>query len=421
MSTSNQAYSKSTKTGIRRRLNRIRSVYDHGFSRPDDRFIPIAPPDLIRLIEEDSDFFGTESSRINEIAQLMARILEQERTAFEQVIEDGYSHFNPDSETLELEGITERRQVDEPALHQKLNHLLEKANFERLTSEQFEAAIATSNTHGLKVQLDLERVEEISVWVRGRSEKDVRRRTFLHPIKGVETKLATFNRLVMVVSLRGDDDVHVRMFKNIPIRDVEALLPHARVRMNRRDALFMLGGGAGAAWSVVTKLALVGAAAVTNLLWVLALPLAALSWKIFSGYRRALKDRSSHRAQHLYFQSLGNNRSALFVITKMICEEEIKEAILLYAFCLPEVRNKLKPSSVQEQDRLIQGYLFERVGVRVDFDIEDAAETLERLGVLKDLDLLTTLPIEESIQKLEHHRIELRSKDYHANLLGITV
>ena len=49
------------------------------------------------------------------------------------------------------------------------------------------------------------------------------------------------------------------MFKNIPIRDVEALLPHARVRMNRRDALFMLGGGAGAAWSVVTKLALVGA------------------------------------------------------------------------------------------------------------------------------------------------------------------
>ena len=62
--------------------------------------------------------------------------------------------------------------------------------------------------------------------------------------------------------------------------------------------------------------------AVTNLLWVLALPLAALSWKIFSAYRRALKDRSSHRAQHLYFQSLGNNRSALFLITKMICEEE---------------------------------------------------------------------------------------------------
>lgn len=223
----------------------------------------------------------------------------------------------------------------------------------------------------------------------------------------------------MVVSLRGDDDVHIRMFKDIPIRDVEALLPHAKVRMNRKDAVFMLGGGAGAVWSVITKLAIVGAAAVTNLLWVLALPLAVLSWKVFSGYRRALKDRSSSRAQHLYFQSLGNNRSAIHMVAKMICEEEIKEAVLLYAFTTPTIREKLKPTSMKDMDRLIQNYLEERIGVRVDFDIADASETLERLGLWIDSEALTTLSVEDSIKELEGHWMELRSENYHANLLGI--
>ena len=420
MSTSEQAYQQSTLTGIRNRLSRTRSVYDLGFSRPDDRFIPIAPADLINLIAEDSDLFGEHALKINGIATLVTRILEQEKAAFERTLEEAYSHFNPDRETVEIEGITERRQVEEDSLHRKLGHMLDKANFERLSPEQFEAAIAAGNTHGLKVQLDLNRVDEVSVWVRGRSETDHQQRTFTHPVRGIKTKIATFNRLVIVVSLHGDDDVHIRMFKNIPIRDVEALLPHAKVKMNRKDALFMVGGGAGAAWSVVTKLAIVGAAAITNLLWVLALPLAILSWKLFSGYRRALKDRNSHRAQHLYLQSLGNNRSAIHTIATMICEEEIKEAVLLYAFCTPSVRGKLKPNSLRDLERLIQNYMQESIGAKVDFDIADASETLDRLGLWVDVGGLITLSFEDSVNELEEHWTELRSEHYHARLLGVT-
>ena len=77
-----------------------------------------------------------------------------------------------------------------------------------------------------------------------------------------------------------------------------------------------------------------GLVAASQLLWIIAVPLAGLSWKVFSGYRRALKNRDSNRAKHLYFQSLGANRSAIHMISFMICEEEIKEAFLMYAFCL---------------------------------------------------------------------------------------
>lgn len=163
MSISEQVYEKSTRIGVRTRLSRIRSVYDHGFSRPDDRFIPIAPADLINLIAEDSDLFGQHSSDIHGVVSLVTKVLEQEKAAFEHVLDDAYSHFNPDRETVEIEGVTERRLIEEGSLHRKLSHLLEKANFEQLSPEQFEAAIAAGNTHGIKVQLDLDRVDEISV------------------------------------------------------------------------------------------------------------------------------------------------------------------------------------------------------------------------------------------------------------------
>ena len=224
---------------------------------------------------------------------------------------------------------------------------------------------------------------------------------------------------MIIASLKTDEHIFVRLFKDIPVRDIEALLPHARVKMNRRDAFLMVGGGAGAAWSVATKLAVASVAAVTNLLWLLAIPLAGLSWKLFTGYRRAIKDRDSNRARHLYFQSLGNNRSAIHMLASMICEEEIKEAVLLYIFCTEEAQQHLKPESIHDVDRMIQNYLEERIDVSVDFDVTDAVETLDRLELWSNRANLRVLSFSQAIAKLADHWTEQRTEKYHHNLLGI--
>ncbi len=419
LSTTEQTYERSRQAGIRTRLARIRSVYDYGFSRPDDRFIPVAPSDLIDLVTSDTDLFGPTAADLSRVADGILSILEQERSAFERLTIEAYAPFNPDRETLVLDEERESDEADEAVLMSKLEHMLEKANFERLSPDQVQAAIEAGNTHGLRVNLDQSSVESVSIWVRGRTESIVRRRTLLNPRKGIEENVATFNRLVLIAKMSREQHLHIKMFKDIPIRDVEALLPHARVKINRKDAFFMVGGGAGAIWSVATKLTIASVAAVTNLLWVLALPLAGFSWRLFSGYRRALKERDSHRARHLYYQGLGSNRSAVHTVATLICEEEIKEAVLLYAFCAPHVVERLRPQSLADMDRLIQNYLKERIGIDVDFDIHDAVETLERLGLWVDQDSFKVLDIEEGIAELEQHRIERRSVDYHAQLLGI--
>ena len=188
--------------------------------------------------------------------------------------------------------------------------------------------------------------------------------------------------------------------------------------MGLRDAVMMIGSGAGAVWTVIAKVLAVGLVAASQLLWVVAVPLAGLFWKVFSGYRRAIKDRDSNRAKHLYFQSLGANRSAIHLISYMICEEEIKESVLLYAFCL-DVENDGRSTSESAIKAEIEAYLKELTKIEVDFDIDDAIETLDRLSLWKDRTELRVIGLDEASGKLETHCQQGLSRDYHAGLLGI--
>ena len=274
------------------------------------------------------------------------------------------------------------------------------------------------NTRGMKVKLDEESLEELAIWVRGRSTAPYHRRTLTQPFKGETSTIAIFNRLAVITRPAGESNVQLRLFKDIPIRNVEALLPNANVRMGARDAVMMIGGGAGAVWTVVTKILAVGLVAASQLLWVIAVPLAGLFWKVFSGYRRAIKDRDSNRAKHLYFQSLGANRSAIHRISFMICEEEIKEAVLLYTFCLDAENDGRSTAEVAIKSE-IEKYLKELTSIEVDFDISDAIETLTRMDLWKDRLELRVVDISEASSKLEAHCQLGLSRDYHAGLLGI--
>jgi hypothetical protein len=396
----------------------ITNVYDAGFTRPDNRFIPVASDDLIDFMASDSKTFGDMASNIGEVADWFIRILEQEKSAFERIIIRNYAKINPDRETIDVLKGDQPDDSDFVLLNTQVQHMLEKANFEKLSDDQVRTALKAGNTHGMKVKLDEDSLEEMAIWVRGRSTAPYNRRTLAHPIKGETSKIAIFNRLAVITRPAGEPTVQVRLFKDIPIRDVEALLPNANVRMGLRDAVMMVGGGAGAVWTVATKVLAVGLVAATQLLWVIAIPLGGLFWKVFSGYRRAIKDRDSNRAKHLYFQSLGANRSAIHMISFMICEEEIKEAVLLYVFCLDaenDGRSTLESTTKTE----IEEYLKNLTSIDVDFDIADAIETLTRMELWKDRAEMHVISIAEAESKLEAYWQQGLSRNYHANLLGI--
>jgi hypothetical protein len=207
----------------------------------------------------------------------------------------------------------------------------------------------------------------------------------------------------------------LKMFKNIPQGDLEALMPHAKVKMGPRDFLTTIAASGGAFWTIVTKLVTTGIAAAGSLLYILAVPLAGLGWKTFSSYRRALKDRDSDRTKHLYYQNLANNASVIHMLATNVAQAEVKEALLCYAICA-NGRIKGGPESVRRLDEEAERYLGAKLGIDVNFDVHDALETMDRLALWEDRDALRVVPPEQALAILDEHRRQRRSANYHIDL-----
>jgi len=66
----------------------------------------------------------------------MIRILEQEKSSFERALNRTYSRINPDRETIEVLSSDPPADSEFLIMNSKIQHMLEKANFEQLSDGQ---------------------------------------------------------------------------------------------------------------------------------------------------------------------------------------------------------------------------------------------------------------------------------------------
>ncbi len=373
----------------------------------DDRFIPLRAPDLLAALAADHETFGGDPEWLLRVADRIDDVLDREASALGIDIYDRYSIFSPDRDTYPLTDVDRLRTPEAYAdLDRCLQFLLEKANFEQLSDVQIEEAIRTANSFGLRIRLSSERLHSMAIWVRGRARAERVFRNWRNPLRGVRRTIEIYRRLAVVVRLRDDPHIHVKMFKDIPVGDVEALLPHAEVRMSWFDRLMVIGGGAGTVGTTASKAfsLFTAVAALGQLVWVLVVGLAMLTFRTFMGYRRARANRDSQRTRHLYYQNLSNNLGAISTLVMMITQEEEKEAVLAYAFCQAATP---RPRNAVELAACVSRYLLKRFALRVEFDAADAIRTLDKLGLWRDRESLLPLPPDEAVgvlDRFDHRR-----------------
>lgn len=382
--------------------------------RPDDRFIPLRIHDLLRGLEDEFIQGGGDAKAFQAFANSLRDVAHQEAVAFERELANHYSHFNPDRDTLPVESDAAVRTPEGYAsLYTRLNYLLDKANFERLRDFDVERVVRAANTHGLRVRLYPERIEELTIWLRGHGRMLKRRRTWRHPLKGEPVPLDVFRRLVVVAQLKDDPHVIVKIFKDIPEDDVEALLPHAEVEMTLLDRVTMFGGGAGALGSTATKvipMLSAGLFLLSRLLWVVLVGGCVLFYRTFMGYRRARANRDGQRTRNLYYYNVANNAGAVHLLIDMIAQEEFKEAVLAYVMC----RRRSGFADAAQAGTAVENYLRRRFGLNVDFDVGDAVKTLTRLDLWADRAALRVVEPAEAIRRLDEQWRARRCDTRHA-------
>ncbi|MFG0328758.1 MAG: DUF3754 domain-containing protein [Phycisphaerales bacterium] len=380
----------------------------------DDRFIPIRARTLGDAIARDTDRFGDEAVQLGLIAHSLKWVCDLEASAFERNLVDRYEPFNPDRDTIDETPLEEEVAIDSKAseLEEWLGYLFGKANFRQLSEAEIEAAVNAASLHGLRVRLRPEVLDSLTVWARGRYPSCARRRTLRHPIRGVERDYEMYRRLIVAARLVDDPHLQIKLFKDIPVPDLEALLPHAEVQMSLVDQLKVFGGGAGVLGSTAMKAFTVFASVIywTKLFWIVAIGASVLLFRSFFGYRTARTIRDSQRIQQLYFQKLASNLGAIHLVLSKVREEEAKEAILAYTICRSRQTAIASAADLQEA---VEAYLRERFELVCRFDVDDAIESMDRLDLWSDRDRFEVLAPEPALERIQKHWQERRSLEYH--------
>lgn len=380
---------------------------------PDDRYVPIRPGDLVAAMLRDPSLASI-ADGLPALHVALERIVHAEANALARRIERAYAPCNPDRDTL----LSAERGDDRRTLASVLRYTFDKANYDLLEDAQVRAAIDSANVHGMRVRVDPDKLEELQLFVRGRCQETRLVRTIRRPIHGEMREVELYRRLAVVFRTHGSSEVSIKLFREIPVADLEALLPHAEAGMSTFDRIKILGGGigalGGATWQAITLL-VQGSMLAGQYVGALMLGLAGLSVRSILGYRRAKLRRTSQRTHHLYYQNIANNQAVLDLLVTSICHEEIKETLLAYAVLAADGN---PPHDADGLSRAVEAWITRSFHVAVDFDVADALESLDRLGLWADRDAMRPLPVEAATAALDERWRDRSTEDYHARCIA---
>jgi hypothetical protein len=352
-----------------------------------------------------------------------------------------YEPFDPDSDLL----ITRQYTPDEKKRLQKravadVRRILERANYVSIDPKSVELILTKDSHYGLDLHVDLGVFEECLLFYRGKTTRRDKRTNYRKFMRKEEFDVPIFRRLCLlfklkpfkvrvkevmaeknvtekeaekiVTRMRGslpaevkEDNIYIKLFKNIPRNDLEMVFPNTRVRFRLLDKikLGVTGGGAVGMGLVGTagKLAAGGLTMANPVALMGAVAgLGGIAFRQGVNFMNQKQRYMVVMAQNLYFHAMADNRGVMIKLSERGAEEDVKEEILLYSVLAKETCNR---SDLELIDGAIESYLRSAFDIQVDFDLPDALERLIADGVVReDADgTLHTLPPAQAAQHLD--------------------
>ncbi|HEX5666844.1 MAG TPA: TMEM143 family protein, partial [Hyphomicrobium sp.] len=333
----------------------------------------------------------------------------------------------------------EKKRLQKRAVSE-IKRILERANYVAIDPKSVEVILTKDSHYGLDLHVDMGVFEECLLYYRGASKKRDTRTNYRKFLRKEEFDVPIYRRLVLlfklkpfavrvkevmaeknisekeaakiVTRMRGslptevkEDNIYIKLFKNIPRNDLEMVFPNTRVRFRLLDKikLGVTGGGAVGMGLVGTagKLA-AGGLTVANPIALLG-AVAGLGGIAFRQGVNFMNQKQRYMvvmAQNLYFHAMADNRGVMIKLSERGAEEDVKEEILLYSVLAKETA---KRSDLKLIDAAVEKYLRTTFDIQVDFDLPDALDRLIADGIVReDADgTLHTLPPIEAARHLD--------------------
>ncbi len=401
-----------------------------------ENFIPLSKRDVVELCATDPRLDDDQREAFREFCQLVAAVFHFEFHDHLEQLKACHAPFDPDADTQPVEDLTAQQLDDRRAgLRDGLERLLRSANYDRVQQATLEASLVGESLFKVRLEVDFDDFDELLLFRRGRHQRSETVRT-LYGLRKQEVSFLNFSRVVLMVRFKPaayfealgrkalpfvPGSTVLKLFRDVPAEDLEMVFPNTAVRMKLIDKLLIgvpafVGGIVVVATKLAGTLLLVASLIMVWLglseedveiddakLVALGVGLGTLGAFIVRQVNRFKQRKISFLkalTENLYFKNLDNNAGVLHRLIDDAEEEECKEAILAYWFLLTSG----SPHTAEALDRGIEDWLRERAGRDTDFEIQDATQKLERLGLVardRATDELSAVPLGEAKHVLD--------------------
>ncbi len=362
-----------------------------------EHYIPLRPAELMQRLLNEPLLSSTERDSLQRFGHLLTAILHREHHAQLMHVKNDYAPFDPDAQATRptVTGEAEcAAGVDR--VYDGVDYLLQRSNFRRLSREELEASLQASSNWGMSFDVDFRIFRRLEVYVRGDAVGEWEIRNWRTSYKSVKIQVPVYERLALAFCLRDDvrlprgmqpTVINLKLFKNIPQMDIEMLLPGTRARMTWFDLLQITlptASGLGvASYKMLQGAVVIAFASIYSTLMVLGFVGGTIGYAIrsFFGYLN-LKEKYQHNlTRRLYYQNLDNNSGVLFRLLDEAEEQDFREAFLAW-FLLWQMGSK-NGWTAEQIDEVAEERLRRWLGFDVDFEVSDALDKLERIGLLE--------------------------------------
>ena len=399
-----------------------------------NRFIPFRKTDIVDMCVRASHFSNTEETQFRYLCRLLESLLHFEFHHQMEMLKECYAPFNPDADTQSVYTYSaEEKATYQKKLVEALTSVLDAANFQKITDTDLEEALREESLFNIRLRVDFNDFEEVIFYRRGETVKQETLKKYWG-LKKQRFSFTNFERVAVYIKFKEaayfdtqkrknlyfkPGSTIIKLFQSVPKADLEMLFPNSEVRMKTIDKLIIgipaaVSGIAVVASKLGASILLIASVIAFWLgfkdeevqieqkhLIALAVGLGAVGGFLFRQINKFKNRKIKYMkafSESLYFKNLDNNAGVFHHLIDAAEEEEFKEAVLAYFFLLTAEQQLTKAGL----DKAIENWFETAHGCRINFEIEDALNKLERWDLVKRINgNLRSRPIQDASNQLD--------------------
>jgi len=384
-----------------------------------EAFIPYRKADLIELCIQDGKLQGEDVQKFREFCEIVSAYYHFDSLKHLESMKNNFAHINPDADTKPMfPPSKEEEQIREKKLVEELEETLHKANYSKLTNEEWEKAKEQQSLITLQMDVDFDDFEQWICYHRGSGKTTVQ----LKKLFGTkEFTMDIYERVVLLLKFKDEayfkskkrkikdlnftpGKMYLYFYKKIPQADLEVLFPNVKISMNLKDRLMFVIPAIGA--GIATLLKALPALIITFALVLTMLKLdslmkifgiqptqnlndmkviigavtglsllGAFAFKQYVAYKNKRLKFLKDITDTLFFRNLDCNAGVFHRLLDDAEEEECKENILAYYHLITHPEGMTKESL----DNFIEEWLEQKFNTKIDFAVDKAIQRLENL------------------------------------------